>query len=133
MIGLALRLVTHYREIERLAPQVVKVAGEIQALLPKVQLVMGQAIELGNKIAPELMPAAKQPAEQVFDAKWLQASLNEVMGTNLVVDGIVGPLTRNAVETFQKMHSPPLVVDGWAGVQTMALLAELMEKRRAGR
>ena len=133
MIGLALRLVTHYREIERLAPQVVKVAVEIQALLPKVQLVMGQAIELGNKIAPELMPAAKQPAEQVFDAKWLQASLNEVMGTNLVVDGIVGPLTRNAVETFQKMHSPPLVVDGWAGVQTMALLAELMEKRRAGR
>jgi hypothetical protein len=129
MIGLALRLVQHYREIERLAPQVVKVATDVQRLMPQIQLVLGQAVELGAKIAPELMPATTAPAPD-YDARWLQASLNDVLGINLVVDGIVGPRTRQAIEQFQKQH-PPLVVDGWAGVQTMARLAEEVEKREA--
>jgi lysozyme family protein len=41
--------------------------------------------------------------EQIFDARWLQSSLNELGATPpLVVDGIFGAATRTAVRAFQR-------------------------------
>jgi peptidoglycan hydrolase-like protein with peptidoglycan-binding domain len=52
--------------------------------------------------------------------RWLQNSLNKVMGTRLVPDGKFGPATRDALRRFQA--SRRLTVDGKPGPQTDAAL-----------
>jgi outer membrane protein OmpA-like peptidoglycan-associated protein len=52
--------------------------------------------------------------------RWLQSSLNRVMGLRLAVDGIVGPATRSAVRSFQQRKG--LAVDGIVGANTEAAL-----------
>ena len=52
--------------------------------------------------------------------RWLQSSLNRVMGLRLAVDGIVGPVTRSAVRSFQQRKG--LAVDGIVGPKTEAAL-----------
>ena len=64
---------------------------------------------------------------QVFDAEWLQASLNKLGALPpLVVDGIAGAATRIAVRAFQKSHS--LTVDGLAGSLTIAAINEAIKQ-----
>lgn len=53
-------------------------------------------------------------------AMWVQASLNRMLGLRLAVDGIVGPLTRSAIRSFQQRHG--LLVDGIVGPQTEGAL-----------
>ena len=54
--------------------------------------------------------------------KWVQQSLNRIMGLNLAVDGISGTQTRSAVRSFQQQRG--LTVDGIVGPQTeQALIA----------
>lgn len=48
--------------------------------------------------------------------RWVQASLNRVLGLRLAVDGINGPATRSAVRSFQQRNG--LTVDGIVGPQT---------------
>lgn len=48
--------------------------------------------------------------------KWIQQSLNQLMGLRLAVDGISGTQTRSAIRSFQQQHG--LVVDGIVGPQT---------------
>jgi len=52
--------------------------------------------------------------------KWIQDSLNKVMGLRLAVDGVMGPMTRSAIRSFQQKNG--LAVDGVAGPQTEAAL-----------
>lgn len=52
--------------------------------------------------------------------RWVQRSLNQLIGAGLAVDGIQGPLTRSAIRTFQSQNS--LTVDGIVGPQTEAAL-----------
>ncbi|MEQ6342566.1 MAG: DUF4056 domain-containing protein [Gammaproteobacteria bacterium] len=52
--------------------------------------------------------------------RWLQSSLNRVMGLRLAVDGIEGPATRSAVRSFQQQQG--LAVDGIVGPNTEAAL-----------
>jgi peptidoglycan hydrolase-like protein with peptidoglycan-binding domain len=52
--------------------------------------------------------------------RWVQQSLNRILGLGLAVDGIVGPQTRSAIRSFQKQRS--LTVDGIVGPQTEAAL-----------
>jgi lysozyme family protein len=67
---------------------------------------------------PALPPAPEAPAR---DGEWLQTSLNTLgADPQLVVDGIVGPATRNAVRAFQL--SKNLVVDGLVGPATFGAL-----------
>lgn len=55
--------------------------------------------------------------------KWVQRSLNKIMGTGLKVDGIAGRLTRRAVRNFQRSYGG-LAVDGIVGPKTeKALIA----------
>ncbi len=57
-------------------------------------------------------------------ARWIQQSLNRVLGLNLAVDGIIGPATRSAIRSFQAQHG--LAVDGIVGPQTDARLRQLL-------
>jgi peptidoglycan hydrolase-like protein with peptidoglycan-binding domain len=57
-------------------------------------------------------PPDSEPVEQEWedevtrssreDVKWVQRSLNRLMGLRLTVDGISGPMTRNAIRQFQR-------------------------------
>lgn len=54
--------------------------------------------------------------------RWVQQSLNQLMGLRLAVDGIIGPMTRSAIRSFQQRQG--LTVDGIVGSQTeRALIA----------
>lgn len=54
--------------------------------------------------------------------RWLQQSLNRILGLRLAVDGIVGSQTRSAIRNFQQQKG--LIVDGIVGSQTeRALIA----------
>lgn len=53
-------------------------------------------------------------------AKWIQTSLNKILGLRLAVDGIVGSHTRSAIRSFQRSRG--LVVDGIVGPITEAAL-----------
>lgn len=48
--------------------------------------------------------------------RWLQQSLNRLMGIRLAVDGLMGAQTRSAIRSFQQQNG--LTVDGIAGSQT---------------
>jgi hypothetical protein len=51
---------------------------------------------------------------------WIQRSLNQVLGTQLVVDGIIGPKSISAIRQFQQQRG--LVVNGIVGLQTEGAL-----------
>lgn len=52
--------------------------------------------------------------------RWVQASLNKILGLRLAVDGISGTATRSAVRSFQQQKG--LTSDGIVGPQTEAAL-----------
>ena len=52
--------------------------------------------------------------------RWIQSSLNRIMGLRLAVDGIMRPQTRSAIRSFQQRQG--LTVDGIVGPQTEAAL-----------
>jgi peptidoglycan hydrolase-like protein with peptidoglycan-binding domain len=52
--------------------------------------------------------------------RWVQRSLNQILGTRLTVDGISGPQTRSAIRSFQQQGG--LTVDGQVGPQTESAL-----------
>jgi outer membrane protein OmpA-like peptidoglycan-associated protein len=52
--------------------------------------------------------------------RWVQASLNQLLGTRLAVDGVAGPKTRAAVRSFQQTKG--LQADGIAGPVTDAAI-----------
>ena len=68
--------------------------------------------------APAAAPAA---ASGILDARWLQTSPNSLGASPpLVIDGISGPTTRNAVRGFQAGRG--LVTDGLVGSATIAAI-----------
>ena len=73
---------------------------------------------IGNVAGLEESEAIKE------DVKWLQASLNKLMGVSLVVDGMYGAKTKKAVKDFQKKYG--LQVDGVAGPITKKKIKELL-------
>lgn len=62
------------------------------------------------------------PPLPIHDAKWLQTALNTLKAANppLVVDGVVGALTKAAIVAFQKSRG--LTPDGIAGPLTTAAI-----------
>jgi len=77
-------------------------------------------------VQPILPEQDKVPIDGVFDAVWLQWSLNQLGAIPMLrVDGINGQATRQAVKNFQRGHK--LKVDGIAGtVETIpAIKADL--------
>jgi len=91
--------------------------------------------EVGAYLFPKVAPGLHIAAGAVaaFDpdvTKWLQGSLNILLepSPNLVVDGVYGTMTRNAVEQLQAKLG--LKVDGWAGEITKAAIAAALAKPR---
>lgn len=52
--------------------------------------------------------------------KWVQQSLNQILGLNLSTDGIMGTQTRSAIRSFQQKRG--LAADGVVGAQTEAAI-----------
>ena len=76
-------------------------------------------------LQPTLPEADKTPVPDVYDAVWLQSSLNKLgAAPKLTVDGIAGGATRTAVRAFQT--SSGLTEDGRAGPQTIAAIQEAL-------
>jgi hypothetical protein len=73
--------------------------------------------EIGNLVS---LPQAKK---READTQWLQTALNTTLHLSLVVDGIYGEVTREAIKQFQQANG--LQVDGVAGPITRQKLAEL--------
>ncbi|RMF87487.1 MAG: peptidoglycan-binding protein [Nitrospinota bacterium] len=74
--------------------------------------------EIGNRAG---LTRAQRQEEEI---RWLQASLNKLLRTRLVVDGIYGEKTKEAVRKFQRRHG--LQVDGIAGPITKGKIRELL-------
>ena len=106
------------------------VVGAIKNLAGPVAGILEQiGASLFPKVAPEFHIAAAAMA--TFDpniTKWIQGALNKLVTPSppLVVDGIYGPMTREAVSQFQANNG--LVVDGWSGRITQGLLDTLLTK-----
>ena len=115
MITIALRLFTHRDEVQATARDAFDVANRVQTL--------------ATKIAPELVaPYRATTPQQQYDVRWLQSSLNTLVHAGLEVDGVLGPMTKRAVEEFQQING--LIVDGWAGIATEAKILELLDRQR---
>jgi outer membrane protein OmpA-like peptidoglycan-associated protein len=54
--------------------------------------------------------------------RWVQSSLNRIVGLRLVVDGIMAPVTRSAIRSFQQRQG--LTTDGAVGPQTERALIQ---------
>jgi peptidoglycan hydrolase-like protein with peptidoglycan-binding domain len=61
--------------------------------------------------------------------KWVQQSLNQIMGLRLAVDGILGSQTRSAIRSFQGRQG--LGIDGVVGPKTEAALSAALAGRPA--
>lgn len=71
---------------------------------------------------PRVLPGTQRPAAAPIGSRnqiaWVQENLNRILGSNLVVDGILGPLTKSAVITFQSLRG--IAADGIPGPVTQA-------------
>ncbi|MFH1963492.1 MAG: peptidoglycan-binding protein [bacterium] len=74
--------------------------------------------EIGNSAGLEIAEKTKE------DIKWVQKSLNKLMGAKLVADGDFGEKTKAVIMSFQKKYG--LQVDGTAGPITKAKIKELL-------
>jgi hypothetical protein len=102
-IGLVMRIIPHTREI-------IDIWHRISALLQKMGLISGS-------IAPA-------HATHSFDVEWVQESLNTLTGSNLDIDGRIGPATTAAVTKYQE--SKGLDPDGWIGMLTLSAIEQDM-------
>lgn len=59
--------------------------------------------------------------------RWIQESLNKILGLRLKVDGIMGPQTKSAIRSFQQKNG--LAADGIVGPKTEAALSNFDIKR----
>ena len=63
---------------------------------------------------------AQFEASTPVDVRWVQNSLNRILGLRLPIDGVAGPATRSATRAFQKKQG--LKADGVAGPATTAAM-----------
>jgi hypothetical protein len=90
------------------APPLVAQSGAVAAAAAQAQ-----------RIAAAALAKAAIPPEK---ACWIQTVLNKAEGEGLVVDGVYGQLTRQAIRRFQGRHS--LQVDGIVGQRTETALVQ---------
>ena len=100
------------------------IKSPLTELIDLCRSILGDIGMLDEQANPDPSPLA------VYDTKWVQRSLNELMDAGLTVDGELGVATVNAVKRFQAAN-PPLRVDGSPGVQTAAAIAAALAKHRS--
>lgn len=78
-------------------------------------------------IIPEPAPSCICPAHGTEFVRWVQSALNLILGTRLVVNGVMNRATRDGLRRFQVREG--LVADGIAGPETeKALIASKAQK-----
>lgn len=95
---------------------------------PLVPALESAARQSFPQVAPAIQLAAA--AMTTFDpsvTKWVQRSLNLLIGAGLDVDGIYGPATKAAIVKFQE-QTLGLKADGWAGQLTQAAIGAALAK-----
>jgi shikimate 5-dehydrogenase len=104
-----------------------------QSLQTAVPHIIPQLASIGTALFPKVAPEKQvvAAASATFDpnvTKWLQAALNKLLtpSPNIVVDGVYGPKTREAVEAAQKKLG--ITVDGWAGEITQGAIQMALSK-----
>lgn len=75
-------------------------------------------------VRPRFESIATESQPDVERVKWLQRSLNQLLGLNLAIDGIAGNLTTAALRRFQQQQG--LRADGVLGQQTERRIRELL-------
>ena len=76
----------------------------------------------GEPVIATKVKAKTKAAIQPEKICWIQSVLNKAGGENLVIDGLYGPLTREATRRFQARNG--LAVDGVIGPQTETALIQ---------
>jgi murein L,D-transpeptidase YcbB/YkuD len=121
------RAINNIDKISALLSKAAPLLPEAIALYNKAAPLVPEAIDLINEIAPGVLPVATtnhvvvpEPLPEGFTMEWVQGALNKAIGSNLVIDGLYGPKTHEALMSYQK--SKGLIVDGWAGPLTCAKL-----------
>lgn len=142
IVSIGFRIISHkdeimkaWNEIAPLLKQATQTYGTVKDLVDKVapgviDQVQAQATADAPAAAPEQADPLASGDGGTFSAEWLQRSLNELVDTNLEVDGDIGEETRKAIRQFQAQEGLPM--DGWAGAGTCArILQRLEEKKKA--
>ena len=80
-----------------------------------------------DSIVRELGSSSGSGADRV---RWIQQSLNRILGLKLAEDGIMGPQTRSVIRSFQSKYG--LRVDGIVGPQTEAAVRSAGSGARGG-
>lgn len=91
-----------------------------RALVKARQQKSGAGGAAGSATAADAPPQEEISYTSRDYIRWVQSSLNRIMGANLAVDGISGPATRRAVIAFQRSRG--LAADGIPGPRTAAAL-----------
>lgn len=71
---------------------------------------------------PSLIPT---PGTRRYN-EWIQASLNQIMESNLIADGIIGPQTKLVIRKFQALAGL-YPTDGIVGPQTQTAIEQFLE------
>lgn len=98
--------------------------------------------EFEGELSLELLDDSEAEFDDEFDSetggsrgrehvKWVQRSLNQILGLRLTVDGVNGPKTRSAVRMFQSRRG--LTVDGIVGPRTEAAIRQALGSPAGGR
>lgn len=89
--------------------------------------VMGNGVPAAYAHGPSTLSPSPYPLSNVT---CVQSGLNYVLGTQLAVDGIYGDATTSAVKTLQQNHN--LVVDGIVGPMTGGWLIQDVNAKGLG-
>lgn len=129
-------------DIIKLLPTLMAVAPDIKKwidiglpILTELNKDNPKLVPVFENLGKELFPNAKDlitsvaaVADALFDpngTKWLQKTLNTLMGASLTVDGVYGKMTKAAVTQFQTDNQPTTgTIDGWAGPKTKKVMVE---------
>ena len=95
------------------------------------ELPQPQPTEVGElAYGPQRSQASQVNRSSPEYVRWVQQSLNGILGLRLAVDGVNGPMTNSAIRSFQQRRK--LTVDGIVGPQTEAALIAAGAPRPSG-
>jgi hypothetical protein len=92
-----------------------------------VALIWNILASVGQGNAAHAQPGSTPDPLLRYDVKWLQESLNTLLNKNSPVTGKYDDGTKADVIRYQKTKHPALVVDGWAGLNTIVSIVRDLE------
>lgn len=111
------------RRLVRRRPRPSRIPKRLRRLRPRgvVRPVLRRKVVV-RRSEPCICPARTCPAHGSEYIRWVQSALNQRMGLNLRVNGVMNPATRDALRQFQQQQGLPS--DGIAGPDTKRALLD---------